>query len=322
VGFAGFIRSPCISGMAGMIAGNVGLCALYIALNSALNFLNRWALGVHGFSFPLALTAAHMLFNPLLLLPVMVRRGIGWSEHCRVAKEQWKGILVVGLLNGIQIALNNSSLVLMELSLNQVVRAAMPVFVALLGVVVERKTPTGEQLAALSLISLGVMMAVYRPGSSFGNDLKGSLLVLSSVAMMALQMSFSGRLGVKLDAVQITFYTGWLSLLPVAQLVLALEGPRLVKHCLAHPGPSLAIVLGSCVLAVVYNVVVFQTIRGLSSVGSAVLGNVKVVVILLVSAVWMGEMRRWETRQHLGCLLTFGGAALFSALKLRKPKGR
>jgi len=313
---------PCPGGMAGALAGNLGLCALYIALNSALNFLNRWALGVYGFSFPLALTAAHMFFNPVLLLPVMLARGASWHEHCTIMKAQWKGIVVVGLLNGIQIALNNSSLVLMELSLNQVVRAAMPVFVALLAVVVETKSPTGEQLLALSVISVGVMMAVYRPGSSFGNDLKGTALVLSSVAMMALQMSFSGRLGVKLDAVQITFYTGWLSLLPVAQLVLYMEGPRLVKHCLAQPGSSLAIILSSCVLAVVYNVVVFQTIRGLSSVGSAVLGNVKVVVILLASAVWMGEMRHWETRQHVGCALTFGGAAIFSALKLRKPKGQ
>lgn len=295
---------------------------MYIALNAALNFLNRWALGVHGFSFPLALTAAHMFFNPLLLLPMIMARGIAWGEHCRILKEQWKGIVVVGLLNGIQIALNNSSLVLMELSLNQIVRAAMPVFVALLAVVVEKKTPTGEQLMALLLISMGVMMAVYRPGSTFGDDLKGTALVLSSVAMMALQMSFSGRLGVKLDAVQMTFYTGWISLVPVAPLVLAMEGPGLLKHCLAHPGSSSAIVLSSCVLAVVYNVVVFQTIRGLSSVGSAVLGNVKVVVILLTSAVWMGEMRLWETRQHVGCVLTFGGAALYSALKLRKPKGQ
>uniref|UniRef100_A0A7S1L8D5 Sugar phosphate transporter domain-containing protein n=1 Tax=Alexandrium catenella TaxID=2925 RepID=A0A7S1L8D5_ALECA len=307
--------------MAGVLAGNLGLIISYIGLNAALNFLNRWALGVHGFSFPLALTAAHMFFNPVLLLPAMLARGIAWSDHGKVMQEQWKGIVVVGLLNGIQIALNNSSLVLMELSLNQVVRAAMPVFVAFLAVVVEKKTPTGEQLMALLLISVGVMLAVYRPGSTFGNDMKGTLLVLSSVAMMALQMSFSGRLGVKLDAVQMTFYTGWLSLIPVAVLVLLLEAPLLLKHCLAHPGSSLAIVFSSCVLAVVYNVVVFQTIRGLSSVGSAVLGNVKVVVILLVSAISMGEMQLWGTRQHAGCLLTFVGAAFYSALKLRKPKG-
>lgn len=305
-----------------MLARNAGLCLLYIALNVALNFLNRWALGLHGFTFPLALTAAHMLLNPVLLLPVMLARGVAWEEHRRTVCAQWKVILVVGLLNGVQIALNNSSLVLMELTLNQVVRAAMPVFVALLAAVVENRVPTAEQLAALGLISLGVMLAVYQPGSSLGGDLHGTLLVICSVAMMALQMSFSGRLGMKMDAVQMTFYTGWLSFLGVVGPVAALEGRAFLAHVAAHPGASAAILAGSCLLAVAYNVVVFQTIRGLSAVGSAVLGNVKVVVISLASALWMGEMRQWQPRQHVGCALTFGGAAVYSALKLRKAPGK
>ena len=38
-----------------------GLCVLYIALNASLNLLNRWALGVSGFAFPLTLTGLHRL---------------------------------------------------------------------------------------------------------------------------------------------------------------------------------------------------------------------------------------------------------------------
>jgi len=146
--------------------------------------------------------------------------------------------------------------------------------------------------------------------------------VFCSVAIMALQMSFSGRLGVALDAVQMTFYTGWISFLSVVPVVVAMEGQAFLAYFSAHPASSLAILLGSCAMAVVYNVVVFQTIRGLSSVGSAVLGNVKVVVILLTSALWMGEMRQWSSRRHSGCVLTFVGAALYSALKLRKSPAK
>mmetsp|Transcript_23485 Transcript_23485/g.65779 ORF Transcript_23485/g.65779 Transcript_23485/m.65779 type:complete len:313 (-) Transcript_23485:112-1050(-) len=303
------------------LASSAWLCLAYIVLNAAMNFLNRWALGVHGFVFPLTLTGAHMLLNPVLLLPVMVARGVGWSEHCRVVRAQWRVLTMIGVCNGVQIALNNSSLVLMELSLNQVVRAAMPVFVAALAVFVENKVPTLAELATLGMISLGVMLTVFKPGSSLGGDLQGCLLVLCSVATMAAQMSLSGRLGLKLDAVQMTFYTGWLSFLSVAGVVAAMEGRAFVAYFSTHVASSIAILLGSCAMAALYNVVVFQTIRGLSSVGSAVLGNVKVAAILSVSTVWMGEMRVWLFRQHLGCALTFGGAALYSALKLRSaPK--
>merc|ERR1711982_182739 len=86
-----------------------------------------------------------------------------------------------------------------------------------------------------------------------------------------------------------TFYTGWLSFLSVAFFVVRLEGDAFASYFSSNTRSSIAILLGSCALAVVYNVVVFQTIRGLSSIGSAVLGNVKVVIILLASAIWMGK---------------------------------
>lgn len=306
--------------MSGGLALNAALCLTYIVLNASLNFLNRWALGVHGFAFPLTLTGAHMLFNPVLLLPVMLLKYGGPSAHFQVVQKQWKAILVVGILNGIQIALNNSSLVLMELSLNQVVRAAMPCFVALFAVVIENKTPSSGSFAALVTISLGVMLAVFNPGAGFSGDLAGSLLVLVSVAIMATQMTCSGRLGLSMDAVQMTFYTGWVSFFSIAGFIGAFEGKKFLAHASQEALSTALILGGSCLLAVVYNVVVFQTIRGLSSVGSAVLGNVKVVVILLGSAVWMGEMKEWHVRQHAGCFLTFLGAAVFSALKIQPQK--
>merc|ERR1719362_953254 len=126
----------------------------------------------------------------------------------------------------------------------------------------------------------------------------------------------------KMDAVQMTFYTGWISFLPVAGSVVAYELQAFISHVSLHTSTAMAILLGSCCLAVVYNVVVFETIRGLSSVGSAVLGNVKVVVILIVSAVWFGEMQSWALRQQLGCVLTFGGAAVYSALKILRAKAK
>ena len=54
-----------------MLAGYVVLLFLYLTLNSVLNLTNKWALT--WFSFPLLLTACHMAFSFLFLLPMMLR---------------------------------------------------------------------------------------------------------------------------------------------------------------------------------------------------------------------------------------------------------
>lgn len=44
----------------------------YLGLNSSLNLMNKCALGPYGFSFPLLLTTAHMMFCFIALFPVMM----------------------------------------------------------------------------------------------------------------------------------------------------------------------------------------------------------------------------------------------------------
>ena len=104
-------------------------------------------LGIHGFAFPLLLTSCHMGFSFLALLPLMLREPYV-SRHMPTLKQQWKGLVAIGeacLLTCLQcthcpvvwlrpllspaglflaanISLNNLSLVLITLSLNQVIR--------------------------------------------------------------------------------------------------------------------------------------------------------------------------------------------------------
>ena len=97
--------------------------AAYLTLNSTLNLMNKWLLGVYGFSFPLLLTSCHMLFSFLILLPFMLREPLK-SLHKATLQKQWKGIIGIGLFMAVNIAFNNLSLVQITLSLNQVIRQA------------------------------------------------------------------------------------------------------------------------------------------------------------------------------------------------------
>ena len=126
--------------------------------------LCRWALGIYGFRFPLLLTSCHMGFSFVALLPFMLREPF-LSKHKDTLRKQWKGLVAIGLfmvgpamdrgnsearhwpcphiplfpvvqpsssssahcLQALNIALNNLSLVLITLSLNQVIRCGLGV---------------------------------------------------------------------------------------------------------------------------------------------------------------------------------------------------
>jgi hypothetical protein len=111
----------------GAIVAPPGCCSFtllviaYLGLNSALNLANKYFLGPYGFSFPLLLTSCHMMFSFLALLPFMLTEEMR-LKHEETLNKQWKGIVAIGLYMALNISLNNSSLVEMTLSLNQIIR--------------------------------------------------------------------------------------------------------------------------------------------------------------------------------------------------------
>merc|ERR1719399_2575658 len=83
---------------------------------------------------------------------------------------------------------------------------------------------------------------------------------------------------------------------------------RFYKH---KPGPTIGIMLGGCCLALMYNVVLMQSVRTFSSVGTAVLGNFRTVLLIFLSALLLGELQEWGVSRYIGCFNTFAGAAAY-----------
>merc|ERR1712216_976762 len=119
-----------------------------------------------------------------------------------------------------------------------------------------------------------------------------------------------------------TFYTGPVAFITLAPFAFATEYTILAESLMSRPGATIGFLLGSCCVAVVYNVVLFQSVRTLSSVGTAILGNVKIVKLLFLSSLFLGELGGWSANQYLGCLLTFVAAGVYSYIKaagVKKP---
>jgi len=297
------------------------LVLIFLGLNSGLSLLNRWALGIYGLRFPLVMTAMHMIFGSFALSPMMLLQEKYSTHHEDILSAEWKRIALVGSLNGFQIAMNNASLTMIELSLNQVIRAFGPVFVALLAVCIEGKIPSQNEALTLLCISVGVAMTAGKNLTpSAGGSFLGICLTVASIVMQSSIISLSSRMmggRHKLVGLQMAFYSGPFAFLALLPFALMKEYDVFLVSLDRQGAASVAFLLGSCVMAVLYNVTVFQSSHTLSSVGTAVLANAKIILLIFLSAVILGELASWSLQEFCGCTLALGGTAYFSYLKLK-----
>ena len=272
---------------------------LYLGLNSSLNLLNRYTLGMAGFKFPVSLTCMHLTFQICALAPiVLLRSREGKETHRAVVKRLWRGLFAIGTFMAVNISLNNASLLHLSLSYNQVIRASIPVVCAACSVVVEKKVPTVLEAVGLSLVAAGVMATVAGSSSRLEqrpNEVAGLIFCVVATVSNALMMTFSGKImgGEKLDAVSLTFYTSPVVLGLLLPVALGLEWEKMTMRLrregleddpfsaavVETPGfvsgsGLLRLVFLGCCNAVVYNWVHNKVIAMTSATTTTVLGNV------------------------------------------------
>jgi len=321
------------------------LVILYLVLNSSLNLLNRYTLGHAGFSFPILLTCAHLSFSVLALSPIMLANKAYRDSHAEILQKVKNGVVKIGLFMSLNIAMNNASLVSMPLSLNQVIRASIPVVCAVCAVFVEGRVPSSIETVGLLCVAGGVMFCI--SGSYQGQmsqslsanehekNMVGLVYCITATISNALMMTFSGKImgGEKLDALRLTYYTAPVTLCALLPVALFLEGDRFVKKYLdfntasreellygddyVSPFKVLLLVFGGCLNAVSYNFVHFALVGHTSAVTTTVLGNIKVALLILCSRVLFGETKDWTLSMVFGALIALGGFGLYSFARIK-----
>ena len=264
---APLLLACAVLGLRSEFGFKVLLVLVFLGLNSGLSLLNRWALGIFGLRFPLVMTAIHMIFGSFALSPIMLLQERYASLHHTILKTDWKGIALIGVMNGVQISMNNASLTMIELSMNQVIRAFGPVFVAILAVCIEGKIPARAEWPTLLCISVGVALTAGKDLSpSAGGSFIGTCLTVASITLQSSIISISSRMmsgANKLNGLQMTFYSGPFAFVALLPFALINEYDVFVTSLDTKPAASVGFLLGSCVLAVAYNVTVFQSSHSL-----------------------------------------------------------
>lgn len=279
-----------------------------------LLFSVQWILGHYGFTYPLTLTSVHMIFSFAVLLPFALAYEV--EVHKNTLQKQWKGIVYIGCFMALNIALNNISLLDISLSLNQIIRSSIPVVTCVLAIYVEGTWPSHNEFVSLVVLAGGVMIAVWQ-GSVFGSP-RGIMFCLYGTVSNAAMMTFSGKLlSEKLDVVRLTFYTAPVALLCLLPFAFFLEYESLVSYITKEGYQSiLALLLLSSTNAVCYNAIHSMVIKQTSAVTTTVIGEVKIVALLILSAFILNESKQFTGKMLLGCALAIGGFIAYSHAKL------
>lgn len=296
--------------------GKAFLVALYLCLNVSLNLVNKWIISHYGFQFPILLSIAHMGFGVLALSPLMALSKQYRDSHGHTLQKQWAGLLCIGAAFAMNVGMTNASLLTLSLSLQQVIRAGIPVVTACAAVFIEQRTPSRQEFIALSVLVLGVAIAVYDPSASQGTFGGVTLCLIGTVCNGVMVASIGKLLSEKVDVLRLVWYTSPVALCLLLPFHWRLEADRYAAYTAKNGSMYVGVLLLGCVNALAYNLIHSLVVQVTSSVTTVVVGEMKIVVILLLSAVLLGEANVWTLKMMVGCTTAILGFCMYSHSRL------
>jgi drug/metabolite transporter (DMT)-like permease len=301
----------------------------WLLLNISLTYYNKYVLSMTHFHFPFLLTAVNKLVGFIVALVVL---------HCNSklpspaeAFKQHGGRWIVhvqGVSTALNIGLNNWSLMLISLTLNQVIKATQPLPTALLSFIVECKVYSWQLYASMTVLVGGCTLLVLGPSAGQHESIAGLLICIGSVAACASWTVLSAVLmqsGEKpLDAVSLVVVSGPACLITLLIFFLAIDVPRMLSDGLSSSVPPAWLMLlylgGSAGLGSAYDIVHNQFIKLTSSMNMAVMGNTKLVLLVLLSMFTLEGSP--SALRIAGVLIALGGIVWYAVYNVQERQAK
>lgn len=281
-----------LSSSAGVLLPFIVIVA-WLALNIGLNFFNKWILSKSvGFTFPIFFTMFHMVAScagGFILIFAFKGAKVSWAQF-----STYKSLIaLLSVLFVLNITTNNASLMHLSLSVNQIVKSCVPLPTILLSIAFERdgagrprQYSTGIWGSLVVLIG-GSILAVY--GNPEASPF-GLFLVITSTMCVALWSVTSAVLMNSpesgLNSINLTWYGSFFS----GPILLCLwffspEREPTIRFLQERPKDAAAIIVVGSLAAFAYNIVHFALIKVSSALTSTVMGNVKIVLLIILSII-------------------------------------
>jgi hypothetical protein len=269
-------------------AANAGAVALWIALSAAVILYNKWILAVHGFAFPISLTAGHMAASTVLAT-ALVRSGAVASPTIP-RPTYWRAIAPIGALFAGTLWLGNAAYLHLSVSFIQMLKALMPVAVYSVGCVSGLEVFKPSTALNMAVITAGVALA---SAGELAFSSIGVALQLSSVCTEAARLSLVQvllqRRGLSLNPVTTLYHVAPASLIALAGPWAALEARPLIAGVRDGTVPlNPGVLLSNAAAAVALNLAVFLLIGRTSALTMNVAGVLKDWLLIGLSASLFG----------------------------------
>eukprot|EP00931_Biecheleriopsis_adriatica_P091679 TRINITY_DN65565_c0_g1_i1.p1 TRINITY_DN65565_c0_g1~~TRINITY_DN65565_c0_g1_i1.p1 ORF type:complete len:543 (+),score=128.30 TRINITY_DN65565_c0_g1_i1:35-1663(+) len=321
-------------------ATGTGSSCIFVALNCAMNIYMKWLFSPSGgnFALPWTMLTVQQLEAYLFLQPLLActddtgrfgwgvgrpRRDVSAADEGLGTKELFQ-VLAMTCLFCLNVGLNSLSLVEISITLNQTVRAFLPVGVLLFATCLEQRTYPAHSYATTLMLVAGITLTCW---SSPGFELFGFGLALASTLMAALGTSLNGRLlssgafqGSGPDKIMrllmLQAVPGFFIFAAVAWVT---EGEEL-RRLLQDPSNSWPVLLGfvsiSSVLALVSNLARCFLVAATSALMETFAGNAKVALLCIIDNLVFGTAL--HSYNYVGILLTFAGFTVHVLMQYAK----
>lgn len=266
------------------------------------------------FTNPLTLTLIHMTTQSILShLTIDYFRTV---DKVRVEKsDYYSKLLVIAVVFCSNICLGNISLRFVPVSFMQTIKSLTPVCTALLQYLVFRSKLTTPALLALVPISAGVALA---SATELEFHMGGFVAALTACFLTGLKFVLSSQMlagKYKLDSINLLYYMAPPSVALLVPISFMLERHRVVEWVTNPSRTTLdfLLLLFSGIISYVLNVTLFIVLKATSSVTVTVAGNVKTVLVIVVSL--MIFKNPVTPINLLGCFIAISGCCWYGLIK-------
>jgi solute carrier family 35 protein C2 len=236
-----------------------------------------------------------------------------------MGSRYWKSLLALAIIHGVDVGLENFSIVYISISLNQIIKATVPAMTLVLSWLFEDRHYTTQMVLSTALTVVGAILAVLNNPQIKEDGVYGIVAACLSAVAGAVSTILLGLLlqRAKINAVTISFASSLPSALVLLPAFFAYEWPVLTDSShFAHKYDDTHIWLAVvAVLACFYNLSRLYLIKFTAAHYSVVAGNVKVAVIVLLSMAVFGDHGGFSAQNWAGVVLTIIGFTVYTYLK-------
>lgn len=281
-------RCGCSCSVSKSQLSKAGAVLLLLASDMVLAIVLSKLFSESSFVFPLYLTLLHALLSCLLSALVLRTQVEGHNlPRIQPLPATWQNglkILSQALTLALDIGLFNISLRYISLSLSMLARASIPLFTVLLSCLLYRqKRHLGVWCCVLGITG-GMAASLYK-NPQF--QLLGFGLALGSALTEAVSMVLAEyiMLSVKLDPLNLLYYSALPSALFVLPFAVALEGEAVVHYVTHHFWINIFIVCSTSLLAFLLSLSRYQLMKLTSCVYTASVQSMRVVLTVIASEI-------------------------------------